>query len=286
MLRDDFVPVALDVWYEERRQDAVGDFYRKIVAQRDGLKPGQTTQGFYIAGADGSLLQAWNNRDPDKLARLLRGARRPIPSAATDTPATEVDAGFARSVPKGAAVLDVFAKITDADWPEAKRGWFDDAMRSATGRDHLWITQEELAALAAGTLPDPLARRIARFHLIDNTRGEPPMWRSGEVRELDLELASAGDGKWLLTGVARLATARGERRCDAAIRAEIAFADGRLERFDLVARCSFAGEGQFTPHAPPGTFTLVVATRIASGAVADAVPPQAARDLRDYLTAR
>lgn len=287
MLNSDYVPVALDVWYEERRKDAVGAFYHRIVAQRDGLVAGQTTQGFYIARSDGTLVRGWNNRDPDKLARFLRDARtstaQPGEGPQESTP---VDARFVRTPPDGGAIVEVFAKITNAAWATEPRGWMDAAMRGAIGRDHLWVTRDEIKALADGAFPPTLARRIARFHLIDNTRGEPPMWDAGEVRDLEVGLTPAGDGAWTASGTVRIASDDGARRCDAVLRADLAVDDGRLSRFDLVAECAFAGEGRYTPHAPPGTFTLVIATRLATGGAADAVPPQAARDLGDYLRAR
>lgn len=293
MLREDYVPVALDVWYEERRQDEAGAFYRALVAQREGLRAGHTTQGFYVARPDGHLLRGWNNRDPDKLARWLREHRKASEPAdeRTTAPAaaTEVDRRFARRLPDGAVVADVFTRITDAEWPARDRGWMDEAMRKATGRDHLWITAEEIAALARREVPATLARRIARFHLVDDTRGEPPMWRQGELAEVALAFEPIADGTAppALAGHARLATGDGKRRCEAALRGEVAIDEnGRLVRFDLVARCAFAGEGEFTPHAPPGTFTLVVAMRLAPPDGQDRVPPQAARDLDEYLRAR
>jgi hypothetical protein len=295
MLRDDFVPVALDVWYEERRQDEVGGFYRRIVAARPGMEPGRTTQGFYIVRPDGSPVRGWNNRDPDKLLRFLREARnatgRAEPGGAAEAgpkdPPAPLDRRFARRPPEGGAVVEVFARITAADWPDAARGWIDEALRGATARDHLWLTADEIRTLAAAELPPTLARRIARFHLVDNTRGEPPMWRSEELRDCDLELRRDADGLLVLGGRVRLASSDGERSCAALVRAEIEVEGEALTRFDLVARCAYRGEGTYTRGAPPGTFTLVVAARLAAGGeAAGAVPPQGARDLGDYLRAR
>jgi len=56
-------------------------------------------------------------------------------------------------------------------------------------RDHLWLTAEEWKTLIANDhvgetrrLPDRLVYRLARFHLVDNTRGEPPAKRTGRSR--------------------------------------------------------------------------------------------------------
>ena len=46
-------------------------------------------------------------------------------------------------------------------------------------------------SVAIKVLPETVAsdaERLARFHLTDNTRGEPPMWRKDEVRHSDLML--------------------------------------------------------------------------------------------------
>ena len=74
LLKTRFVPVAIDVFYHERRKDAEGEFYRKVVHQRRGLRPGRTTQGFYIFTPYGSLIVGWNNRDPKKVLNQLRAA--------------------------------------------------------------------------------------------------------------------------------------------------------------------------------------------------------------------
>ena len=76
LLSRKFIPVAIDVFYHERRKDAEGDFYRKIVAQREGMREGRTTQGFYIFTPHGSLIVGWNNRDPGKVRRRLQEAQK------------------------------------------------------------------------------------------------------------------------------------------------------------------------------------------------------------------
>lgn len=129
--------------------------------------------------------------------------------------------------------------------------------------------------LVAGSFPESLARRIARFHLIDNTRGEPPMWTKGEVREL--KLRDQGNG------TVRLETDSGDRGYAATLAGEVQVKDGRIARFDLVARGAFWGEGRYTGGAPPGKFTLGIAFTLAGPGEASKVPPQGARDVRDYL---
>jgi hypothetical protein len=281
LLQTRAIPVALDVWYEERRHDAAGEFYLKIAKQREGYDPEKTTQGFYICTPSGEVLSAWNNRDPAKLLRNLEHAVESYKPADVAASESHDDARFARKPPEGGAVVDVFARILEAEWPPAKDEW-QAKFRESIGRDHLWITSGELAALARGEIAPALASRIARYHLIDNTRGEPPMWAASEVRKCDLSLARDGDA-WKLAGQVQLATAGGDRGYEARLDGFIVFDGAKLTRFDVVARGQFHGEGRYTQGAPPGEFTLAIAFRVAPASTATAVPPQGARDLNDYL---
>src|SRR5438876_1949987 len=57
MASDDFVSVAGDDWYQRRRDDAEGKFFRSVADQgpRKG-EGGSTRQGIYCFTADGKLL--------------------------------------------------------------------------------------------------------------------------------------------------------------------------------------------------------------------------------------
>lgn len=66
LVNKNFVPVAMDDWFQRRRQDAEGDFFRKVADQgpRKG-SGGGTRQGIYAFTADGKLLQYRNSQDPE-----------------------------------------------------------------------------------------------------------------------------------------------------------------------------------------------------------------------------
>ncbi len=278
LLREKFIPVAADCWYLDRAKDAAGEFYKRVVSQWQPFEPGvRSTQGFYAFAPDGKLLRGWNNRNVPRMREYLERALREFKPAEAKAGDAARDPRFARAVPDGAVVVDVFAKVLEADWPPT-----DDEMilplRVATGRDRLWILKEEVEALAAGKVPDGLARRITRFHLVDNTRGEPPHWSVIEMRAFSAELA---DGR--ISGRAKLESLTGDRSFDAVLAGIVEFREGKLVRFDVVARGRFGGEGQFTRNAPTGKFTLGIAFTLSTGGEASKVPPQGARDLRDYL---
>jgi len=282
LLKEKFVAVAVDEWYQHRQKDAEGDFYRKVVYQGPHNKPDQTTQGLYVFAPDGTLLGYTNHRSPERVKATLEKALEKF--AATDAAAPEDsgkrDAAFARTPPEGGFVADVTSKVLGG-YKAPKNAW-QKAYQEALGRDHLWVTRDEAAALERGELASPLARRIARFHLVDNTRGEPPMWRAEDVRTLDVALR---DGR--LAGRVKLETSSGDRGFEGEIRGVVVAKDGAVTRFDLVARGEFWGEGRYTPNAPAGRFPLAVSIRLADAKdTARAVPPQGARDAMDYLRAR
>ncbi len=286
LITRDFVPVALDVWYHQRREDAEGDFYRKIVFQREGSSPEKTTQGFYIATAAGELIHGWNNRDPDKVKRLLCEARKQHRSKEPEPIDPADDPRFNRAIPEGAAVVDVYSKVLEADYSEPEDHWSRE-FRRALGRDHLWILDQEIADLEGGTLPQSLLLRIVRFHFIDNTRGEPPLWEPSEVKMLKVDARTAGVTVEL-KGRVELASEDGGRGFRADVLGMVECRDGVLHRFDLVARGECRGHGTYTANsAPQGPFSLAIAfTLAAKDDPAALVPPQGARDLADYLSPR
>lgn len=284
MLKTQFVPVAIDQAYQRRQKDSEGNFYRKIAGQGPRNNFQSTTQGFYIATAAGKLLLFNNNRDPAKVRRLMRQklaqfeaqgeSRRKVASLK----ATRIDPRWNVRPPAGGLVVRVRAKVLSGYEPTDNR--WRKIFQSALSRDNLWISRSEHKALAAGQIPASLQTRIARFHLVDNTRGEPPMWRPDEIRDIHLTC----DGK-TIRGRARLATARGDRGFDAQIRGVLETKQGRVTRLDLVAMGQFWGEGPYTRGAPKGKFPLAIAFTLADNTdVADRVPPQGSRGwIRGYL---
>ncbi|MEO8499185.1 MAG: hypothetical protein ABI614_29320, partial [Planctomycetota bacterium] len=284
LLKTRFVPVAINQALQRRQQDTEGEFYRKIAGQGPRNDFNSTTQGFYIATAAGNLLLYNNNRDPDKVRRLMQQKLTEFASSASSTSgvaeirAEKVDPQYNVSPPPGGLVLRVRAKVLDGYEPTEDQ--WQQIFQSALSRDNLWVSADEHKALVRGELPASLQQRIARFHLVDNARGEPPMWKPEEIRKLDVKL-DRGE----LNGVAQLATGRGDRGYEAALKGFVEVKDGAVVRFDMVALGEFWGEGPFTQGAPKGKFPLAISFTLADGTdVADRIPPQGSRGwLRGYL---
>src|SRR5438046_10764948 len=104
MATEDYVPVAGDDWYERRREDAEGEFFRGVADQgpRKGAG-GSTRQGIYVFTAGGKLLAYRNHHDPAVMRGVLEQALRDwrkLPErkagAVAVAAAGQVDAAYAR----------------------------------------------------------------------------------------------------------------------------------------------------------------------------------------------
>jgi hypothetical protein len=313
MATEDFVPVAGDDWYQRRRQDAEGRLFRRVADQgpRKG-EGGSTRQGIYCFTADGQLLAYKNaGQAPDVMRDVLRQAlhawqhlpaERRKPGAVQMADADRTDPHYSRTLPPGGLIVTVYTRILDRVGGEWCKGRCKTQGGDQVARDHLWLTEAECKALVpadpqAGDrfpLPPKVAERILRFHLIDNTRGEPPMWRREDIRSqrltLTVEEVTPAAVRLRLDGSARLANNAdvskagrgfdvrllGFFHCDRAKRL--------IDRFDVVAIGDHWGEGTFTGGARPGRQPLGIAFELARGdSAADLVPPQAAREIDAYF---
>lgn len=278
-LKTRFIPVAIDQAYQRRQQDAEGDFYRQIAGQGPRHDFNNTTQGLYVAGPDGALLGFTNNRGSGRVREMMRRAiEKYQPGDVALLEAGRPDPRFNPHPPEGGLVVRVQAKVLDG-YEETDDRWRQ-IFQSAVSRDNLWITREEQAALVRGEILPTLQQRIARFHLVDNTRGEPPMWRKAEIRELEMHLQ---DG--VLSGEAELRTDSGDRAYQARLQGNLEVREGKVTRFEVVAQGAFRGEGRFTRGAPEGEFPLAVSFSLADGTdIADGIPPQGSRGwVEEYL---
>lgn len=284
MLKTSFVPLAIDQAYQRRQKDTEGTFYRKIAGQGPRSNFQGTTQGFYIATASGDLLLYNNNRDPEKVERLMKqklaefeespASRQEVKTIASG----KVDERYNPRPPEGGLIVRVQAKVMGGYEPTEDR--WQQIFQSALSRDNLWLTKGEHEAIAGGTLPAAVQRRIAKYHLVDNTRGEPPMWNEKEFRKLEMTLA---DGR--ISGRVHLETADGRRGYQANLLGFVSVEKDRVTRLDMVAHGEFWGEGTYTRNAPKGRFPLAISFTLADGSdIGDAVPPQGSRGwLQGYL---
>jgi len=272
LLQTRFIPVAIDQAYQRRQKDNEGKFYQKIANQGPRKVGRGTTQGFYTADAAGRLLAFTNNRGADRVLRMINGSlekHRPVKATAIAKGAP--DARYNPKLPKGGLVVRVTSKVLGGyEEPENE---YRKIFQQSLGRDNLWISASEHAALTKDRLPQSLLQRLARFHLVDNTRGEPPMWRENEIQKLQGTLRNGQ-----LRATVQLKTAKGDRGYEAELLGHIETEAGKVTRLDVVANGEFWGEGTYTRNAPKGRFPLAIAFTLADGKdAADTIPPQGSR---------
>jgi hypothetical protein len=314
MATDDFVPVSADDWYQRRRQDAEGEFFRKVSDQGPRKTTGGgTRQGIYCFTADGELLEYKNaggdaaaTRDQLKraLAKFDRLPRvRTAPGAVPVPPLAKTDPNYSRTPPPGGLIVRANARILD----RTPGGGYVKGSCGFTGgdkasRDFLWLTRDEVRSLApvraepgfSYPLPKPIADRIVLFHLLDNTRGEPAYWRPDQVRTatFTLTVADAGaDGgiDLRLDGAVLVSTdsdpAKADRGYEAKVSGKLRYdvLTDRVTRFDVAVLGDHWGSSGHTGTARPGRSPLGIAFGLADpDNPADRVPPQGARERNAY----
>jgi hypothetical protein len=329
LLRERFVPVADNCSPLQRQQDAEGDFFRLLAEQghyAGRTQPTDTRQGMYVAAADGRVYGACNVNRPEPLRQMLLAALARWEADGGSVVPEELGSLAPRGrhhlpPPAGGVVLRVWSRDLPRDPALDTRP--DDWRRRAHNLDHAWFTAEEARQMVPGggraapgqvhRWPAPLARRLARVHLVDNVRGETPPWAAQEVERAEVQVAAEGaDGarvRLRLTGAVRAAAQR--RWTDDFTREEYACAHGvdvaldgdlewdadagRFRRFDVAAAGLRWGgtkynsrRGDFAP-APVGYWIELADGSLGSaevGAVAesDRTPPWAI-GWREYFDA-
>ncbi len=319
LLQEHFVPVVGDDWYQRRRKDEVGTFFRSVVDQTwkaGKWEPngGDNRQGVYCFTPSGRMLTEMKNVGslPDELRRLLKGAlaswnrlpaeeRRPGAPEVRDVP---FDPVYHRPVPPGALVLRQYQRGLRRE-ADGSLSAHDFTFREApvwAQRDRAWVLEKEWKALvpaapapgAESEIPASLRNRLLRFHFVEALVGEPGMWSPDQIRSARLKLAvdsvSASSVRLHLAGAVLLTTDADAAKSRCGLEGTSAGvlsydrAKGSFDRFDLVlvADCW----GALNPHnavSRKGRNPVGFAFELGTGADVDRVPPQGARLLQAYL---
>ena len=274
LINSEFVPVAFDQFYQRQQKDAEGNFYRRIAGQSRNRDFSRTTQGCYVADAAGNLYGFNNNYGPENLHKMMRhalnrfNAKKEKLAGLAKIKSASSDPNHARSLPDGATVIQVNSRVKAKIYTKDERRLI---FGKATSRDNLWLLEEEKQALAAKKIPKSLFRRMARFHLVDNTRGEPSHWKTDEIKRIRVRFTKKNE----FQGTVHLETADKRRGYVASFRGFVEFdALGELDRFDVVVRGNHWGKGKWVSYAPRGEFPLLIAFRVADKKdVAYSLPP-------------
>ncbi len=284
LLKEEFVTVAADDWYQRRRKDKVGEFFAKVVDQspRKGV---HTKQGHYIFTATGKLLGFNNNRGPEKRLAMIKDALSEWDKLPKDVRKVDVpergknDQGFYRELPKGGQIVKVYTRCLEERSGRLQK-LADNKIGNLSAVDHLWLQHLEVRQLGnlivsgGGPISNAVSLRIAKFHLRDNTRGEPRDWKTNEVKEWSLKV----DGQGKVSGNFLIGSADGQMGYQGKIEGMILVDKGRLAKFDLLVLGKHWGNSRYTQGARPGKAPMGQVFRLSDGKRAsDRIPPQGIR---------
>ena len=159
-------------------------------------------QGTYVFAPGGELLGRLNSLNPEKIAEMLEGALAKWDALPDEAKrfhgAIEPRHRWEHSYPEGGLVLVRVARdLTDDFDPAAE------PIRPAN-QDQVWFRADEARGWLADdpvvgaihTVPDALAQRIARFHLVDSVRGQTLPYAEEEVDvQLHTEVVAVDGGR-------------------------------------------------------------------------------------------
>jgi len=237
----------------------------RLAAQvKPDVENGNTAQGRYVGGPDGTAYAYNNNRSVERVLAMmdtgLAGYRAKPPAKVS----FEGDQSYGARPPAGTTVVRVFARITPL--PPA----CDDANQNVA-RDHMWISAAEASALNSRTVPASFANRLVRFHLVDNVRGEPDHWRPSEITKSDFQVKNGH-----LNGTYEMSTADGKRGLSGSFEAQLTFSsNGEIVGFRRYGEAIAWGRSTYTPNPPEGKFPIKFAFVLAQDEMSRVVSPQA-----------
>ncbi len=269
-IKADFICVAVNQHHHRRRKDLEYDLFEKLVEQT-GEKVSGYNQGLYFFTPSAELLSFSNTVSGEHAWKLLRRALDKFEPPKT-LPAIlkgHEDAGPLWKLPDGNQLVLVNSKVLGGY--EKSDNSNRKIHQESLGRDHLYLSAEEIAALTANRFPDILKKRMPAL-LNDNTRGEPGRWRSSEIKQFDVKLE---DGR--ITGQVHFENATRDRGYKAELLGFIEAKEGALTRFDIVVNGNYWGEGRFARNGPKGKFPFAVAFRLSDGTEPYDTPPPGVR---------
>jgi hypothetical protein len=294
-LQTEFVPVAANIADIGWGRTPASRWFLDVAGQVNyRVRSGETIQGFYTAGPDKKAYGFDNIRDPKRVLKMLDDAYAEFLKHAPENvaiPPADIEAPFSKSPDKATSVIRVFTRIRPLPVGAHR-------FNNYVGRDHLWVLGKEIKEIiGAGAtgksfkMPQTLAGRITRFHLVDNVRGEPDMWQPEHIRKADFELkliaSSRGEKTYSIKGTFAMKYANGSRGQNGTLTGEMTVTSATLKvvKFRAYSEGEAWGESKYTPLAPQGRFPIVIGMIEANDQVAMDVPPEALSLGGDYFEA-
>ena len=297
------MPAADEVWRLQGGSDPECRVFQALADKGHYGGKGGTRQGIYVCSPSGEFLGSINSLNPDAVMATLNAALekwRQMPEAhraASGEPMTAPTHRWETSYPEAGLVLVSTNRDVRAEHGHAQ------ACGDRWNRDHLWFSAEEARAWlpddpAPGSIhvvPPALVRRLARFHLVDNVRGQTLPFATAEVlagseiqtevleRRSDLvRLRISGstivqaEGPWLMGDTIWNESRESPRSMTTKLLGHAEYDLGRsaFTQFEMVARGRRQGRTENNARRNgPDMGTIGFYFTLASAAPADRVPP-------------
>jgi hypothetical protein len=226
-LLERFVPCADEVWFLQNQKGPECDLFRSFCEKGHyggRTRPTNTRQGSYAVAPSGEFLASINTNDPRAMAGMLRKALEAWKSLPEHkrfmdpAPATEPE-GRRRAearYPTGGLALKTWSRDLPRPSGVEDRGW-----AAAWNQDFAWFLRDEARSLlpespepgGKQSVPRRLVERIARFHLVDNVRGQTEPFPHGSVERAEMTVdVTAVEGDLVSIRIAGATRARQEMR--------------------------------------------------------------------------
>src|SRR5262245_32834191 len=188
-----------------------------------GGQPDSTRQGIYVCAPSGKFLSSINSNDPDRVLETMRAGLRAWENLADDERWLTAESAikprhrWEDSFPTGGLIVNVISRDLPAQCdPHAP-------CEVKWNQDYVWYSKEEARQWLSDDpqpgdvhpLPDDLVARLARFHFVDNVKGQTGRFsrsgvkgsqistavvkRTGSTVELEisgLTTGASGEGWW------------------------------------------------------------------------------------------
>jgi hypothetical protein len=255
-----------------------------------GITKGGTAQGFWIVGADGqAYAYSIGGRQKDQFMKLLDEGLAKFNSSPPKPIKLDIlpIKTWTRTPPKDSLVVRTISRIVPLPLGA-------DVRNTSIGRDHYWIFAEDVADIKSSkgtTVPMPakMALRMARFHLVDNVRGEPNRWRYNNARVLDIKMTKVSALEYSFEGLYKLTNLEAHGGAEKGIAGRLTgiiildASQMRATRFEAYAEGYAWGDHENTSGAPPGKFPIKIAFRSVDDEISRSVPPQQSYFWDEYL---
>lgn len=252
----------------------------QLKAHDDG---GDTAQGLYVAGPDGTSYGWYNGwRHTPELLQFLQDSLSKYKSSPPRL-VQIAGAGLVQSSVLAPAASTMVVRVFSRIRPLPENA---DPLNESIGRDHLWLLADEARAILnqpdqhAVEIPPTLLARMTRYHLIDNVRGEPDAWEANEVAAADWRATIIGQtdstNTYNFTGSFAMKDSGANRGYTGRISGQfdIDRRQRKFGRFRAIANGYAWGAGRFTLNPPGGRFPLIIGMLDVNDAVSRAVPPE------------